>query len=139
MPDQPTLGEVARRLQDTVDQVKALAERLDRDREAHERAYIPRELYAAMHQADNAVVADLASDIRSCRDSTLVEIQRVETKLDTFNAEYDSDRQRDRDQHAEDVRAEKSRKQTFTLTVVCFAVGQLVTVVLALLALINGR
>lgn len=148
MPDQPTLGDLARRLQDLADQGKALADRLDRDREAHQRSYMPRELYAAMHTADNAVVADLARDIRACRDSVNAEVKRVETKLETFNAEYDRDRREDakareaeqqaeKTRHAEDDRAEKGRRQQWTLTISGLVLTALLSVIGLTLSLLT--
>jgi hypothetical protein len=150
MPDSPTIAELTRLVDRLAEQVTALIARLDRERDEHQRVFLPRELWNAMHQADAAVIADLASDIRGCRDATSIaiervetnvstEIHRVETKLDTFNAEYDRDRRDDKTRHDEDARAEKARKQNLTLTVVIFAIGLLANAVLSILALLNGR
>jgi hypothetical protein len=137
MPDSPTIGELARLVDRLTDQVKALVDRLDREREEHQRTYLPREVWNAMHQADGAVIADLSTDIRGCKDATKAEINRVEAKVDKFNEEYDTDRKHDAEVKRQEQLAEKARRQQFTLAVVGLFVTSLVSIVIAVLAYVS--
>lgn len=49
MPDEPTLGEVMRRLDEAMRRLDALAKDLAEDRRDFAKNYVPRELYEARH------------------------------------------------------------------------------------------
>ncbi|HET7303639.1 MAG TPA: hypothetical protein VFJ12_03685 [Segeticoccus sp.] len=67
MPDEPTLGEVMRRLDETSRQLADLAGQMREDRNHAAATYVRQDVYVAQRQADHAVVADLQTDIASVR------------------------------------------------------------------------
>lgn len=72
MPDEPTLGEVMRRLEETSRQLADLAAQMRDDRAHAAQTYVRQDVYLAQRQADHAVVADLQGDIKA-----------VDTKVDS--------------------------------------------------------
>lgn len=63
MPDEPTLGEVMRRLDETSKQLAELAGQMREDRNHAAQTYVRQDVYLAQRQADQAVVADLQGDV----------------------------------------------------------------------------
>jgi hypothetical protein len=61
--DEPTLGEVMRRLEETSRQLAGIADRMREDRSDAAKTYVRQDVYLAQRQADHAVVSDLQSDI----------------------------------------------------------------------------
>lgn len=75
MVDEPTLGEVMRRLDETARQLSEIARQMRDDRVHAAQTYVRQDVYLAQRQADHAVVSDLQSDISA-----------VGTKLDGTEA-----------------------------------------------------
>lgn len=69
MPDlePPTLGEVMRRLDNIVSQLGTIASEMKQDRLDAAKTYVRQDLYLAQRQADQAISADLHSDIQSIK------------------------------------------------------------------------
>lgn len=63
MPDEPTLGEIMRRLDEVARQMVALADRLDRQQEQAASTFVRRDVYAADRQLADAHVADIRHDL----------------------------------------------------------------------------
>ena len=68
MPEEPTLGEVLRRLDDLINKVAELTQELKDDRNNAAATYVRQDVYIAQRQADAAVVADIHGDIKSIKD-----------------------------------------------------------------------
>lgn len=71
MPDEPTLGEVTRRLEEITRQLTEIAGQMREEQARAAQTYVRQDVYNANRQADHAVVADLHGDIAA-----------VATKLD---------------------------------------------------------
>lgn len=69
MPDEPTLGEVIRRLDDVSRQLVELTREIKDDRSANAATFVRQDVYVAQRQADGAVVADLHGEIRTLKES----------------------------------------------------------------------
>lgn len=67
MPDEPTLGEVLRRLDDLISKVGDLAKELKEDRASAAATFVRQDVYVAQRLADQAVVADLNGDIQAVK------------------------------------------------------------------------
>lgn len=74
MTNEPSPGEIMQRLDAVAAQLAALARQLSEDRNKAEATYIRRDVYMAERQFDQAVVADLAGDIRVVREDRKVDI-----------------------------------------------------------------
>lgn len=68
MPDEPTLGEVLRRLDEVSRQLVDITREIKEDRSAAAATYVRQDVYIAQRQADAAVVADIHGDIKSIKD-----------------------------------------------------------------------
>jgi hypothetical protein len=66
--DEPTLGEVLRRLEEVSRQMIELARELKEDRAANAATFVRQDVYIAQRLADQSTVADLHGDIRSVKD-----------------------------------------------------------------------
>ena len=84
--EEPTLGEVLRRLDLVVSQLNEIASELKADRAENAKTYVRQDVYMAQRQADAAIVHDLNGDIR-----------KVETKAGERIDKLESDRQSDID------------------------------------------
>lgn len=80
--DEPTLGEIMRRLDEVARQMTVLAAQMTRDREAAAATYVPRELYNARHDHVNMRIDALRGDVRNleeeadARERTAAETRR---------------------------------------------------------------
>lgn len=64
MHDEPTPGEIMRRLDEVARQMTELARTMAEDRKHSAQTYVRQDVYIAQRQADHAVVADLSGDVR---------------------------------------------------------------------------
>lgn len=76
MSNEPTMGEVMRRLDDVSRQMTELAREMKEDRAAASATFVRQDVYIAQRQADQAVAADTASDVRALR----LEVETAESK-----------------------------------------------------------
>lgn len=79
MTDEPTLSEVMRRLDETSRQIADLAAQMREDHRHAAQTYVRQDVYLAQRQADQAVMADQAGDVKA-----------VEVKVDALAAKVDS-------------------------------------------------
>lgn len=75
MVDEPSPGEIVRRLEAVSNQLADVARRLDEQNREAAKTYVRQDVYVAQRSADHAVVSDLQSDIKA-----------VETKVDSTEA-----------------------------------------------------
>jgi hypothetical protein len=68
MTEEPTLGEILRRLDDVSRQLIDLTREIKDDRAATAATYVRQDVYLAQRLADQSVVADLHGDIRTVKD-----------------------------------------------------------------------
>ena len=68
MPDEPTLGEVLRRLDEVSRQLIDTSREMKEDRKSAAATYVRQDVYIAQRQADAAVLADTHGDIQSIKD-----------------------------------------------------------------------
>ena len=67
MTDEPTLGEVIRRLDDITRQLVDLTRELKEDRSSAAATFVRQDVYMAQRHADHATTADLHGDIQTIR------------------------------------------------------------------------
>lgn len=67
MTDEPTLGEVIRRLDEYVSQQQRILDRLEHMATDNAATYVRQDVYIAQRQADQAIVADLHGDIQTVK------------------------------------------------------------------------
>lgn len=137
MTDEPTLGELSRLIANLTQQVTLLATQIGADRIAADDKFLPRQWWAEMHRADQAVVSDLAADIRGCREASIAEVRRVETALEKFNDEYDEDRKANQRRREVDEETRKGRNLQVALFAIGLVVAQLVSIGLGVLAVMS--
>ena len=65
--DEPTLGEVLRRIDALVDQVTTLASEMKDDRRESAKTFVRQDVYIAQRLADQAVVSDLHGDLATVK------------------------------------------------------------------------
>lgn len=70
MSDEPTTGEIVRRLDALTAQIAELVSELKQDRADAAKTYVRQDVYIAEKRADRAVVSDLQSDIAALRTDT---------------------------------------------------------------------
>jgi hypothetical protein len=68
MPDDPTLGEILRRLDDLSRQLIDLTREIKEDRTTSAATYVRQDVYLAQRHADAAVLADIHGDIAAVRE-----------------------------------------------------------------------
>ena len=68
MADEPTLGEVIRRLDAITAQLTEVVREIKDEREKNAATFVRQDVYVAQRQADAAVVADLHSEIRGVKE-----------------------------------------------------------------------
>ena len=68
MPDDPTLGEILRRLDELSRQLIDLTREIKEDRTVAATTYVRQDVYLAQRLSDQAVVADLHGDISAVRE-----------------------------------------------------------------------
>lgn len=108
--DEPTLGEVLRRIDGLTTQVTALVSELKQDRVDAAKTYVRQDVYVAEKNMQNAVVSDLNGDIQALKTDHGRELKQ-----------FKIDRQND---------ADKRRQMWMTL------IGLAITTVIGLAALI---
>jgi len=112
-PDEPTLGEVLRRIDGLTMQVTALVSELKQDRIDAAKTYVRQDVYMAERQAGQAVVADLHGDVRKVEADLGRELRQVK----------------------EDLKAEKASRRQVWLAISAMAVtllGIFVTIIIAI-------
>lgn len=67
MADEPTIGEVIRRLDSIALQLTEVVKEIKDDRADNAKTFVRQDVYIAQRQADQAVVADLHGDIRTVK------------------------------------------------------------------------
>jgi hypothetical protein len=77
--DEPTTGEVLRRLDEVSRQLLDLAGQLREDRDKAAATFVRQDVYQAQRVADSAVVADLHGDIRAVDSRTTERMDKIET------------------------------------------------------------
>lgn len=89
--DEPTMGEVMRRLDEVSRQMLELAREMKDDRQVNAATFVRQDVHLAQRQADQAVVADLHHDIGNVK----AEIGSVKTdfdrEIDTVKADRNAD------------------------------------------------
>lgn len=83
--DEPTIGEVLRRIDALTAQVADLVREIKDDRAEAAATYVRRDVYMAERQAQNAVVSDLQSDIATVKTDLGREIKGVKDDRRTDN------------------------------------------------------
>lgn len=71
--DEPTTGEIVRRLDAIAGQLTEVIREIKDDRAHNAETYVRQDVYIAQRLADQAVVADVASDVRSIKDDRKAE------------------------------------------------------------------
>lgn len=67
MTDEPTMGEVIRRLDAIAGQLTDVVRELKDDRRLNAQTFVRQDVYTAQRRADHAVVADVAGDVIAVR------------------------------------------------------------------------
>lgn len=78
--DEPTLGEVLRRIDSLTQQVTQLVTELKQDRADAARTYVRQDVYMANRTAEAAVVADLHGDVARVEAKTNERFERIEAQ-----------------------------------------------------------
>jgi len=79
---EPSNSEIMRRLDEVVRQLVDVVKQVRDMQEQAERKYVSRELWLESRKSDQAVVADLAGDMRASEQRAANQMQRVETLED---------------------------------------------------------
>lgn len=93
--DEPTMGEVIRRLDAIALQLTEVVRELKEDRAHNARTYVPREVYMAQRLADQAVVADLQGDHVAGKSDLRAEIAKGDDALDRRLSDIEDSRKSD--------------------------------------------
>lgn len=79
---EPTPGEIMRRLDDISRQLARVVDQVARWQTQAERTYVRQDVYLAQRQADQAVIADVAGDLRAVEQRHAEQTKRVESLED---------------------------------------------------------
>jgi hypothetical protein len=80
--DEPTPGEIVRRLEVVSQQLADAVRRIDEQTEKAAKTYVRQDVYLANKRAEDAVVSDLHGDIKSVEAKVHGDIKAVDLKID---------------------------------------------------------
>ena len=84
--NEPTLGEVLRRLDDVARQLGEISREIKEDRAIAAGTYVRQDVYMAERTAQSAIVADLHGDIQSAKTELRGEVQALKAQRQTDTA-----------------------------------------------------
>lgn len=97
MPEEPTLGEVVRRLDEVSRQLASVVHDIKDDRSQNAATYVRQDVYVAQRQADLAVSADLHGDVTKLKADLEHEQQMMRADFEREMQGLKEDRTRDKD------------------------------------------